>query len=181
MLAELERSIGAKEKVTSYSYQKMWKTIISPDLMEQSIAFLCIGTNRCTGDAYGPLVGTYLKERGFTNVYGTIDEPVHYLNLQETIAQIPPSKKIIAIDAAVGNKNHVGYLFFDKGSMEPGKGVGKVVPPVGDFHIKGIVNIQTGFQQQLLLMCTQLNVVMDMAKQTAFVLRWMFPRHRVLN
>lgn len=176
MLADLERSISAKEKVTSYAYRKMWNTVLNPDLKEQNIAFLCIGSNRCTGDAYGPLVGTYLKERGFSNVYGSIDKPVHFLNLQETIEQIPPSKEIIAIDAALGNQNHVGYLFFEKGPIEPGKGVGKVVAPVGDFHIKGIVNIQTGFQQQLLLMCTQLDRVMDMAKQTAFVLRWIFPR-----
>lgn len=180
MFTDLKRSIDAKEKVTSYAYRNMWQTLIFPDLLEEDIVFLCIGSNRCTGDAYGPLVGTYLKERGFTNIYGTIDQPVHHLNLQEILAQIPPSQKIIAIDAALGRKDHVGYLFLERGPIEPGKGVGKVNPPVGDYHIKGVVNIQTGFQQQLLLMCTQLNIVMNMAKQTAFVLRWLFPRQGAL-
>ena len=45
------------------------------------ILFLCIGTDRSTGDSLGPLVGHSLSR--FTlphaRVYGTLDRPVHAL------------------------------------------------------------------------------------------------------
>lgn len=176
MLADIERIIEAKEKVPSYVYRNAWRALLPSSLNCHQVVFLCIGTNRCTGDAYAPLVGTYLKDRGYKNVYGTIDQPVHHLNLPETVEQIPPDKKIIAIDAALGRMNHVGYLFLEEGPISPGSGVGKKITPVGDYHIKGIVNINAGFQNQLLLMSTQLDLVMDMAKQTAFLLGWLFPK-----
>ena len=44
---------------------------------EKTVVFLCIGTDRATGDALGPLVGSYLLKNGLENVYGTVDEPVH--------------------------------------------------------------------------------------------------------
>lgn len=49
------------------------------------IILVCIGTDRSTGDALGPLVGTKLEQVGITNfqVFGTLDEPVHALNLEE--------------------------------------------------------------------------------------------------
>ena len=49
------------------------------------IILVCIGTDRSTGDALGPLVGTKLEQVGIKNfqVFGTLDEPVHALNLEE--------------------------------------------------------------------------------------------------
>lgn len=176
MIAEIKSRIDSKQKVPSYVYRNAWSSLIPSSLHYDNTVFLCIGTNRSTGDAYGPLVGTYLNERGYKNVLGTINQPVHHLNLKETIEQIPPDKKIIAIDAALGRIDHVGYLFCAEGPLSPGSGVGKEIPPVGDYHIKGIVNINAGFQNQMLLMCTQLDLVMDMAKQTAFLLGWLFPK-----
>ena len=43
------------------------------------ILFLCIGTDRSTGDSLGPLIGYKLKEKGMRNarVLGTLEEPVH--------------------------------------------------------------------------------------------------------
>lgn len=42
------------------------------------ILFLCIGTDRSTGDSLGPLIGYKLKENGMRNarVLGTLEEPV---------------------------------------------------------------------------------------------------------
>jgi hypothetical protein len=53
------------------------------------VVILCIGTDRATGDCLGPLVGNHLK----TNlpnicVFGTLEHPVHALNLEETLETI---------------------------------------------------------------------------------------------
>ena len=49
------------------------------------LILVCIGTDRSTGDALGPLVGTKLEQIDIQNlqVFGTLDEPVHALNLEE--------------------------------------------------------------------------------------------------
>src|SRR5699024_10272688 len=68
---------------------------------------LCIGTDRSTGDSLGPLTGTLLsnKELQHLVVYGTLHQPVHAMNLQETIHEIDQTfcnPYIIAVDAALG-------------------------------------------------------------------------------
>ena len=48
------------------------------------IILVCIGTDR-SRNALGPLVGTKLEQVEITNfqVFGTLDDPVHALNLEE--------------------------------------------------------------------------------------------------
>src|SRR5690625_3154973 len=71
---------------------------------KQSIIVLCIGTDRSTGDSLGPLTGTLLqnKKLRYMNVYGTLHEPVHALNLESYISLIQREHSfpfIIAVDA----------------------------------------------------------------------------------
>lgn len=71
---------------------------------------LCIGSDRVTGDSLGPLVGYKLKRfhTGILHVYGTLDSPVHALNLDHIIADIKhshPGTPILAIDASLGQKS----------------------------------------------------------------------------
>ena len=54
--------------------------------------FLCIGSDRITGDSLGPLIGhrlTAYRGLGFY-VYGTLDDPVHALNLSDRLQNDPP-------------------------------------------------------------------------------------------
>lgn len=46
---------------------------------KKKLVFLCIGTDRSTGDSLGPLIGYKLKQerRRGTLVFGTLDRPVH--------------------------------------------------------------------------------------------------------
>ncbi|HOJ76645.1 MAG TPA: spore protease YyaC [Bacillota bacterium] len=132
------------------------------------IIILCIGTDRSTGDSLGPLVGTKLHQLGLKKemVYGTLDEPVHAVNLQETINQINQTYKnpfIIAIDACLGRSESVGYISIKEGPLQPGTGVNKDLPAVGDLQIIGIVNIG-GFMEYMVLQNTRLSLVMKMAE-----------------
>ena len=49
------------------------------------IVFLCIGSDRVTGDCLGPYIGHLLTphETGHIFVYGTLSSPVHALNLEK--------------------------------------------------------------------------------------------------
>ena len=72
------------------------------------LVILCIGSDRSTGDALGPLVGSMLKELrpGKAIIQGTLTHPVHALNLEETRSAIKNkynSAAILAIDAGLGN------------------------------------------------------------------------------
>lgn len=130
------------------------------------MVIICIGTDRSTGDSLGPMVGTMLSRKGVPNVYGTLHDPIHALNLEERIEQIKaehPNAFVLAIDACLGRFEHIGFIRFRPGSLAPGSGVEKKLPTVGDVHIVGVVNAG-GFTEVVVLQNTRLSVVMDMAE-----------------
>lgn len=53
--------------------------------LNNEVVFVCVGTDRSTGDCLGPLVGDMLQAKGIPNVYGTIDQPVHAMNIAEVL------------------------------------------------------------------------------------------------
>lgn len=135
---------------------------------DEDIVILCIGTDRSTGDALGPLVGSKLQSDSsrLLQVYGTLDDPVHAMNLQEKLEFIQgshPRSIIVAIDACLGQFSHIGHINVADGPLKPGAGVKKELPAVGTFHITGIVNVG-GFMEYFVLQNTRLAVVMRMAE-----------------
>ena len=85
------------------------------------IVFLCIGSDRVTGDCLGPYIGHLLHphETGHIFVYGTLSCPVHALNLEKTsslITRLHPHALVIAIDASLGQKKHLGYVTIGNGA-----------------------------------------------------------------
>lgn len=136
------------------------------DADSRELIIVCIGSDRATGDCLGPLVGEKLRRclRKY-NVYGTLDNPVHAINLADTIALINRTycnPLIIAIDASLGIRKHVGYVTMGKGGLRPGIGVGKDLPVIGEIYITGIVGI-SGMLNQMLLQTTRLSLVMRLA------------------
>lgn len=131
------------------------------------IILICIGTDRSTGDALGPLVGTKLEQVGIKNfqVFGTLDDPVHALNLEDKIQNIQkdnPTSFIIAVDACLGKSQSIGSITTGMGPSKPGAAMNKKLPAVGDLHIHGIVNLN-GFMEFFVLQNTRLSLVMKMA------------------
>jgi putative sporulation protein YyaC len=142
-----------------------------PRVTSRPIVFVCIGTDRSTGDSLGPLVGTLLEEKSLRTfyVYGTLDEPIHAVNLSEKLKEIHVKHNnpyIIGIDACLGRTKNVGVIQLGNGPVKPGAGVNKELPAVGDIHITGIVNV-SGFMEFFVLQNTRLNLVMRMAKTIA--------------
>lgn len=138
------------------------------------LVFLCIGSDRATGDALGPLVGQNIqdfkmKKRALSHtlfVYGSLTEPVHAMNLMDTVNHIYQDHShpyIIAIDASLGIRKHIGYVTMGHGPLTPGVGVGKQLPAVGNAHITGIVNTGTGNNLNQILQTTRLSTVVELS------------------
>lgn len=141
------------------------------DIMEEKkkngVLVLCIGTDRSTGDSLGPLTGYKLKEQQVhrIQIIGTLERPVHAMNLEQSMAMIRlryPDHVIIAVDASVGSQDHVGCITLGKGALRPGLGVCKDLQAVGDIFITGIVG-GYGNYDPLMLQSVRLSVVMRMA------------------
>lgn len=133
--------------------------------------FVCIGTDRSTGDALGPLVGSLLMEGGLPEswVVGTLAAPVHATNMGTVLAMLRhrrPRPVTVAIDACLGRADNVGMVAVGTGALRPGAGVKKELPPVGDLYITGNVNVG-GFMEYFVLQNTRLSLVMDMARVIA--------------
>jgi putative sporulation protein YyaC len=140
---------------------------LRPLWRRRELICVCIGTDRSTGDSLGPLVGTLLEREAppHLKVYGTLDEPVHALNLDETLKRIRsdhPAGLVLAVDACLGQLKSVGSIQLSMGPVKPGAGVNKELPEVGELHITGIVNV-AGFMEYFVLQNTRLGLVMKMA------------------
>lgn len=133
------------------------------------LVIVCIGSDRSTGDSLGPLVGHNLSKRlniyTDIHVFGTLNDPVHATNLHDNIENINTSFDnpfIVAVDACLGPLNKVGLISISNKPVRPGSGVNKVLPPIGDISILGIVNT-SGFMEHLVLQSTRLSLVMELS------------------
>ncbi|MGD9678390.1 MAG: spore protease YyaC [Vulcanibacillus sp.] len=159
-------SISHLDSSASFKVSNLINNYLDHYLFDHWI-ILCIGTDRSTGDALGPFVGSKLvlaQPEGF-KIFGTLDEPVHALNLKDTINLINnnyPYSGVIAIDSSLGRYDSVGSIQIKDGPLKPGAGVNKNLPEIGNFHITGVVNVG-GFMECLVLQNTRLNLVVKMS------------------
>lgn len=153
----------AAKKFGLLFYKRLLNQELCPD---RPRVVVCIGTDRSTGDSLGPLVGSKLQEKNhsFFKILGTLEHPVHASNLSEYLKVIEEMDNpfVVAIDACLGNVDNIGYVNIGEGALKPGAGVNKHLPPVGNLHITGIVNVG-GFMEYFVLQNTRLNIVMKMA------------------
>jgi putative sporulation protein YyaC len=142
--------------------------LLSDHLKEgQTLVAFCIGTDRSTGDSLGPIIGSALKRRlPHIPLYGTLDAPVHAVNLCDRLKEAKAVHRnpfILAVDASLGRLDSVGKIDVGSGPLQPGAGVNKSLPRVGDAYISGIVNVG-GFLEYFVLQNTRLSTVMAMAE-----------------
>ncbi|KEO83247.1 spore protease YyaC [Tumebacillus flagellatus] len=138
MLAKNFRKIQGRKDLTQRLFQ-----FFPNDMTNRDILFLCIGTDKATGDCLGPLLGTYLQEAGYDNVIGTLDAPCHGVNLHTIVNSLPVNKQVIAIDACLGPEANIGTFELRNGPLRAGEGTGNDQRPIGDYSILGFVNVHT--------------------------------------
>jgi putative sporulation protein YyaC len=150
------------------------KNLIELNINAYNPVILCIGTDRATGDCLGPLVGEQLLNYSTDfNVLGTLSYPVHALNLRQAIRLINSEIRnpfVIAVDAALGIRSHVGYISVSNCPIAPGKGVNKNLPAIGNISITGIVNMLS--RNPSLLQSTRLHTVKTLADCIANALKY---------
>ncbi len=132
------------------------------------VKVMCIGTDRVTGDSFGPLVGTFLRGFGLDPL-GTLEEPVHAKNLSTHIEQVDAKFFVLAIDACLGSLHSIGKINVYRGPITPGSGVGKKLEAVGEAGITMTVNVG-GFMENMVLANTRLSLVYSGAQTTALAI-----------
>ncbi|MFU0824527.1 spore protease YyaC [Clostridium sp.] len=155
--------IDSVYKLRDILSEKLIKIIKS----KRPIIFLCIGTDRSTGDSLGPLIGHKLQNILSDEfiLYGTLEHPVHAKNLCSVIEEINLKYNdpyIIAIDACLGSLQNIGNIVIEDKPLSPGAAMNKKLPSVGNLSITGIVNI-SGTLEFMVLQNTRLYTVMHLA------------------
>ncbi|UNC93720.1 spore protease YyaC [Candidatus Contubernalis alkaliaceticus] len=158
---------SVEDPKTPYTLAELLASVL-PTSGKNQLIFVGVGSDRSTGDCLGPLVGSKLEERRSPGivVLGTLGDPVHALNLKETLENINRQFKnpfILAVDAALGSKKNVGMIKIEEGPLLPGLAVKKNLPAVGDLHVTGTVNV-SGHMEHLVLQNTRLFLVMNLAR-----------------
>lgn len=111
-----------------------------------NIVFLCIGTQRLIGDAFGPLVGnrltTLLRNASKLNVIGTLENAVCSCNIMQILSAINQKYSnpfIVAIDAALSTSENIGKILVSEGGIKIGSSLNRQCTTVGDISIRGVV------------------------------------------
>lgn len=149
-----------------------YNQFIKIDNNYSDLVFLCIGTDRMTGDCFGPLVGNKIKNAIINynikcTVYGDLETPLIYSNVDKSIKEINERYNnpcIIAIDAALSKESNIGKILVRKGGLKFGGAINKGRKEVGNISIKAIIgkNYKTTHQNMELLQNTSLNFVMNL-------------------
>ncbi len=143
--------------------------------------FLCIGSDRVTGDCLGPLCGHLLKTRynAPAFVYGGLDCPVNALNVRETaefIALRHRGSPLVVIDSSVGAEKEIGCIRLFDGPVKPGSADGKKLGAVGDIGITATVAAQKSN-----LCAVRLSVVYSLAETvSAAISNALTPTHNII-
>jgi putative sporulation protein YyaC len=158
---ELERlAVNHKDATANYQISSFLKEHINRDAI-----IVCVGTDRDIGDSLGPLVGTMLMEKNCSfKVYGTLDQPIHALNLERKLEEIKknhPKSLVIGVDACLGDEDCIGEINARDYPVYPGKGIGKCLPGIGDISVIGIIAESNAFMPTNNI---RLSFIMGMAK-----------------
>ncbi len=156
---------GSSKKIQADGLRDFFADIGSRYRLDQ-ITFLCIGTDRSSGDALGPLTGSELQAYGFPSVIGTLSAPCDASSLEACIAAIPEGHIVIAVDACLGQSHSVGSFLVSDEPIFPAQSVGHTLPAVGHYSIAAVVNVK-GPKPYATLQMTSLFHVMSMAGQIA--------------
>ncbi|GAA0137333.1 hypothetical protein YSY43_41740 [Paenibacillus sp. YSY-4.3] len=159
----LSDSAFSQKKLTGNELPQFMHSIRQKHPLDH-VTFLCIGTDRSTGDALGPLVGTRLEELGFPSVVGSLRHPCDADNLVHRMNAIPKDHVIIAIDACLGVPASVGSFIVSGKPLLPAQSVGGGLPEAGHYSIAAVVNVN-GPKPYWTLGMTSLYKVMQMADE----------------
>lgn len=177
----VRRSAGGWRKtVGGDGVEELFRRIKDKGTARDQLIFLCVGTDRSSGDSLGPLTGTWLREAGFPHVIGTLDQPCDADNwsmrLEELAALLTEEARrvVVAVDACLGSAYTAGMFQLSDGPLEPGRSMKLGLTPVGTYSIAAIVN-ENRANPYTVLQTTPLYRVWTMARQIVTGAQTVFP------
>jgi putative sporulation protein YyaC len=141
-MATLEENTLCKKlkfKLGEIDVEKMTNFILKKynESEKDEIVIVNIGTDRCIGDMFAPMLGSFMETKESSiKFYGTLENPIHAKNIDsklEEIFSLHTNPFIIGVDASIGQS--VNYFYIKNTPILAGKGVGKDLPSVGDISI----------------------------------------------
>ena len=143
---------------------------------KQEYIFVCIGVDKMTGDCFGPIVGTKLKDKlknkNIMNisVYGDLENNITLKNIEEYKRKLEKRHKnacMIVIDAALSKKENIGKIYVTNKPTVLGKGLSREHVQIGDISIQAVVGkdykiAKYNFQ---ILQNISLNFIIKLAEQ----------------
>jgi putative sporulation protein YyaC len=167
-LSLFERMIPFNHKLAPLFIRDSLYSII-PDGTEH-IFVIGIGSNVINGDSLGPFVGTLLHNLypNHLSVFGNLQSPLDAQTLVPQVSRItlPQNSFVIAIDSVLGSERLVNSIVVRDGSLLPGSGLGKNLPPIGDCSIMGVV-LENNPTLECSLLSTNLHFIYTMATNIA--------------
>ncbi len=107
------------------------------------VVVMCIGTMKVVGDSVGPRVGDILKADGIDcYVYGDSVGNINACKLdvyEQLLRACHAGDIVIAVDAALGDKDDVGKIKVVGNGLRPGKALGRSGNPIGDIGVLAVV------------------------------------------
>lgn len=153
-------------------------SLTAPKQAGRHILVVCIGTDRSTGDSFGPFTGSLLQSTSrYPYIYGTLMHPIHRQNfIAETSFLFDrfADPYIIAIDASLGSAERIGNIRVRQGSIRPAAAFRGDLPPIGDLAVTGIVGASGAYDYHT-LQSARLGLVAHMASQLASALSAVLP------
>jgi len=115
----------------------------------KNFVIVCIGCDKISGDALGPLVGELLRNKYNLPcpVYGTIEAPVNGVTMneyREMLESYHNNADIIAIDAAVGSPEEIGKIKIRTGGIKAAGALNDSHKMLGSLGIMGVVAPKNG-------------------------------------
>lgn len=163
-----------EQKSYSFFANQFSNTIcqLTKNKLYSNIIFLCIGTDRITGDSFGPLVGYKLKNVlnhiKKVDIIGDLDETVSNENILDAITYIKTNYTnpfIVSIDSALSIRKNVGDIIVSNQGIYLGTSIREKKVYIGDMSVQGVVAKNTCVAQYNFkrLQNTNLSLVMKMA------------------
>lgn len=136
---------------------------------KEEIVLVNIGTDKVMFDCFAPLLGTLLEGKVDFPVYGTLENPIHGLNLDREYSKVlekHPNAFIIGSDACIGSDGEVFDIIARTKPISPAKGLGKEMTKVGDVSLVCITSTSTNLDI-LFHQNTRLSDVYNMSKKAS--------------
>lgn len=127
----------------AFTKQNIAQKLLFLTQQQDNIIFIFVGTDANIGDSLGPLTGTLVEfESEFCRFYGSLKNPITAKEvpfISEYIKNAHPESFVIVVDAAIGRGEDLGVIKVLEGGIQPGLGVNKNLPLIGDLSIIGVM------------------------------------------